>query len=63
MGHEFKPGRWSILLDFDRKSDDAAQSGLVLEEKLNMGQYNAPEHKTPSKGFPLHILRRRRTTE
>ena len=51
MGHEFKPGRWSILLDFDRKSDETSQSGVVLKEKLNMDQYNAPKQKTPSKGF------------
>ena len=54
MGHQFKPGRWSILLDFDKKSDDAYQSGLVLKEKLNMDQYNAPKQKTPSKG--LHYI-------
>ncbi|MFM7983431.1 MAG: hypothetical protein ACKPKO_29315 [Candidatus Fonsibacter sp.] len=30
MGREFKPGRWSILLDFDKKADDAFQSGLDL---------------------------------
>ena len=50
MGREFKPGRWSILLDFDNKADDASQSGLVLKKKLNMDQYNAPKQKTPSKG-------------
>ncbi|MFM7981936.1 MAG: hypothetical protein ACKPKO_21715, partial [Candidatus Fonsibacter sp.] len=27
MGRQFKPGRWSVLLDFDNKSDDASQSG------------------------------------
>ena len=54
MGHEFKPGRWSILLDFDRKSDDASQSGLELVKKLNMDQYDAPKQKTPSGG--LHYI-------
>ena len=54
MGQEFKPGRWSILLDFDNKADDASQSGLVLKEKLNMDQYDAPKQKTPSKG--LHYI-------
>jgi len=54
MGHEFKPGRWSILLDFDRKSDETSQSGVVLKEKLNMDQYDAPKQKTPSKG--LHYI-------
>ena len=54
MGHQFKPGRWSILLDFDKKSDDASQSGLVLKEKLDMDQYDAPKQKTPSGG--LHYI-------
>ncbi|MFM7980289.1 MAG: PriCT-2 domain-containing protein, partial [Candidatus Fonsibacter sp.] len=54
MGREFKPGRWSILLDFDNKADDAAQSGLVLDKKLNMDQCSAPKQKTPSKG--LHYI-------
>ncbi|MFM7983282.1 MAG: hypothetical protein ACKPKO_28570, partial [Candidatus Fonsibacter sp.] len=57
-GREFKPGRWSILLDFDNKADEASHSGLDLVNKLNMDQYNAPKQKTPSKRFPLHILRR-----
>ncbi|MFM7983692.1 MAG: hypothetical protein ACKPKO_30650, partial [Candidatus Fonsibacter sp.] len=30
MGREFKPGRWSILLDFDNKADDASRSGTDL---------------------------------
>ena len=42
MGREFKPGRWSILLDFDNKADDASQSGLDLVDKLNMDQYKGP---------------------
>ncbi len=51
MGREFKPGRWSILLDFDNKDDETSQSGLVLaKEKLNMDQYDAPKQKTPSRG-------------
>ncbi|MFM7989973.1 MAG: hypothetical protein ACKPKO_62730, partial [Candidatus Fonsibacter sp.] len=43
MGREFKPGRWSILLDFDNEADDATSSGLDLVDKLNMDQYDAPE--------------------
>ena len=55
MGREFKPGRWSILLDFDNKADEESQSGLVLaKEKLNMDQYDAPEQNTPSGG--LHYI-------
>ena len=54
MGREFKPGRWSILLDVDNKADEATQSGLVLAKKLNMDQYNAPKQKTPSGG--LHYI-------
>ncbi|MFM7982903.1 MAG: hypothetical protein ACKPKO_26625 [Candidatus Fonsibacter sp.] len=50
MGPEFKPGRWSIPLDFGNKADDASQSGLDLVKKLNMDQYDAPKHKTPSGG-------------
>ncbi|MFM7978538.1 MAG: bifunctional DNA primase/polymerase, partial [Candidatus Fonsibacter sp.] len=51
---EFKPGRWSILLDFDNKADDATHSGLDLAKMLNMDQYDAPKQKTPSKG--LHYI-------
>ncbi len=54
MGREFKPGRWSILLDFDNKADYAAQSGLALDKKLNMDQYDAPTQNTPSGG--LHYI-------
>ena len=54
MGREFKPGRWSILQDFDNKADDASQSGLDLVKKLNMDQYDAPKQKTPSGG--LHYI-------
>ncbi|MFM7980843.1 MAG: hypothetical protein ACKPKO_16150, partial [Candidatus Fonsibacter sp.] len=51
MGREFKPGRWSVLLGFDNKADDASQSGLDLAKKLNMDQYEAPKRKIPSGGF------------
>ena len=54
MGREFKPGCWSILLDFDNKAYEASQSGLDLVDKLNMDQYDAPTQKTPSKG--LHYI-------
>ena len=54
MGREFKPGRWSILLDFDNKDDETSQSGLVIAKKLNMDQYDAPKQKTPSGG--LHYI-------
>ena len=27
MGREFKPGRWSLLLDFDNKAEEATHSG------------------------------------
>ena len=58
MGRVFKPGRWSVLLDFDNKADDAPQSGLDLIEKLNMNQYGAPTQKTPIRGGgPLRLLR------
>ncbi|MFM7987019.1 MAG: hypothetical protein ACKPKO_47665, partial [Candidatus Fonsibacter sp.] len=46
MGREFKPGRWSVLLDFDNKADDASQSGTGLINKLKMDQYGAPKQKT-----------------
>ena len=52
MGREFKPGRWSILLDFDNKDDETSHSGFELVEKLNMDQYDAPKQKTPSGGPP-----------
>ena len=51
MGREFRPGRWSILLDFDNKADEACQSGLDLINKLNMDQYDAPKQSTPSGGY------------
>ena len=54
MGREFKPGRWSILLDFDNKADEASQSGLDIVKKLNMDQRDAPKQKTPSGG--LHYI-------
>ena len=57
MGRKFKPGRLSILLDFDKKSDDASQSGLVLAKKLNMDQYDAPKQNTPSRGLHYIYLR------
>ena len=43
MGREFRPGRWSILLDFDNEADEASQSGLDLVKKVNMDQYGAPK--------------------
>ena len=51
MGREFKPGRWSVLLDFDNKAGEASHSGLDLVKKLNMDQYDAPKQKTPPAGF------------
>ena len=64
MGREFKPGRWSILLDFDNKSDKASHSGLGLVKKLNMDQYAAPKQKTPSGGlrYIFYVAHNRRTT-
>ncbi|MFM7977766.1 MAG: hypothetical protein ACKPKO_00480, partial [Candidatus Fonsibacter sp.] len=41
-------------MDFDNKADDAAQSGLDLDKKLNMDQYDAPTQNTPSGG--LHYI-------
>ena len=54
MGREFKPGRWSILLDFDNKSDETSHNGRDLADKLNMDQHNAPKQSTPSGG--LHYI-------
>ncbi|MFM7982495.1 MAG: hypothetical protein ACKPKO_24555, partial [Candidatus Fonsibacter sp.] len=51
MGREFKPGRWSILLDFDNKAEETTHSVLDLVKKLNMDQYDAPKQKSPSGGF------------
>ena len=51
MGREFKPCRWSILLELDNKRDEVSHSGLDLIKKLNMDQYDAPKQKTPSGGF------------
>ena len=50
MGREFKPGRWSILLDLGNKADEASHSGLDLVKKTNMDQYDAPKQKTASGG-------------
>ncbi|MFM7983987.1 MAG: hypothetical protein ACKPKO_32150, partial [Candidatus Fonsibacter sp.] len=54
MGREFKPGRWSVLLDFDNKADETSHNGRDLVDRLNMDQYNAPKHNTPSRG--LHYI-------
>ena len=54
MGREFKPGRWSILLDFDNKADEYSRNGLELAEKLNLDQYDGPKQLTPSGG--LHYI-------
>ena len=54
MGREFRPGRWSILLDFDNKADEASHSGLDLIKQLSMDQYDAQKQKTPSGG--LHYI-------
>ena len=54
MGRGFKPGRWSILLDFDNKAEETTHSGLDFVKKLNMNQYDAPKQKTPSCG--LHYI-------
>ena len=54
MGREFKPGRWSILLDFDNKSDESSRNGLELAQKLNLDQHKGPKQLTPSGG--LHYI-------
>ena len=46
MGREFKPGQWSILLDFGNKADETSRNGRDLADKLNMDQYNAPKQNT-----------------
>ncbi|MFM7980959.1 MAG: hypothetical protein ACKPKO_16740, partial [Candidatus Fonsibacter sp.] len=46
--------RWSILLDFGNKADDASHSGLDHAKKLNMDQNDAHKQKTPSGG--LHYI-------
>ena len=42
-GREFRPGRWAILLDFDKKEEGDLRSGLKLVKKLNMDQQGAPK--------------------
>ena len=54
MGREFQPGRWSILLDFDNKSDEGSRNGLELAQKLNLDALNGPKQLTPSGG--LHYI-------
>ena len=54
MGREFKPGRWSILLDLNNKAEETTHSGLELVKKVNMDQYDAPKQKTLSGG--LHYI-------
>ena len=51
MGREFKPGRWSILLDFGNKADEVSHSGLDLIKKLSLDPYSAPKQTTPFRGF------------
>ena len=50
MGTEFKPGRWVVLLDFDRKIGGTVRNGMELVKTLKMDQYGAPKQLTPSKG-------------
>ena len=50
MGTEFKPGRWAVLLDFDRKIGGTVRNGMEMVKTLNMDQYGAPKQLTPSKG-------------
>ncbi len=38
MSREFYPGRWAILLDFDKKKDGDLHRGFDLVKKLNMNQ-------------------------
>jgi hypothetical protein len=54
MGREYKPGRFSILLDFDNKVEGESMNGLDLAEMLDMDQYFAPKQHTPSGG--LHYI-------
>ncbi|MFM7989677.1 MAG: hypothetical protein ACKPKO_61230, partial [Candidatus Fonsibacter sp.] len=61
LGREFKPGRWSVLLDFDNKSDEASHSGLGLAKNMNMDKHDAPQAEDSLRGSPLHLLRRRAT--
>ena len=35
MGRQFRPGRWSILLDFDSKADEASHRGLASISSRN----------------------------
>ena len=51
MGREFQPGKWAVLLDFDKKEEDNCKSGLELMNLLKMDQYKAPKQSTPSGGF------------
>ena len=51
MGREFQPGKWAVLLDFDKKDEENCKSGLELLKMLNMDQYKAPKQSTPSGGF------------
>ncbi len=44
MGWEFKPGRFAILLDFDKKAEGPVKSGVDLAKMLNMDQYGAPSN-------------------
>ena len=39
MGTEFKPGRWAVLLDFDRKIGGTVKNGMDLVKQLKMDQY------------------------
>ena len=51
MGREYQPGRWAILLDFDKKTEGPVKSGVDFAKMLNMDQYGAPKQLTPSKGY------------
>ena len=50
MGREFLPGRFVLLLDFDKKDEVGFENGMKLLDKLKMDSRNAPCQKTPSGG-------------
>ena len=63
MGREYPPGRWAILLDFDKKTEGPVKSGVEFAKILNMDQYGAPQTANALEGLPLHLLCGRRAKQ
>ena len=63
MGTEFKPGRWAVLLDFDKKTEGDLKNGMEWVKQLNMNPYEALKKTNTIKRLSLHFLFGRRASK